>query len=330
MGAYPAVKLPDGTTCTSGPQCKLHGNMHSFMSQVNKQIKTQNKAAETESLENKTPVEIDTKLADIYNEYYKIRAEKQQYETYLKNARKQLDPTERHYSPRNEESAKQSVIRYTAKIQEIGQKADAVLKKTEPYDAEYQRRGRWTRAFLVDNNSGHVHKSTSCSTCYPTTEFVWLPEYSGKDEAGVVDDAGSAACTTCFPDAPVASRNRTSRIESPERREARVARETIAAEKKAAAEIKGITTPDGTPLRTKGYGVVKTARTAEIEAVSIRTYMLADDNRVQGRTGWASDDNRQDYASLVKALAHKKNTTYEAEDAYLKAKAQKKYNKEWV
>jgi len=40
MGNFPAVKLPDGKTCTSGPNCRIHGEAHKLLSQVTAHAET--------------------------------------------------------------------------------------------------------------------------------------------------------------------------------------------------------------------------------------------------------------------------------------------------
>ena len=70
----------------------------------------------------------------------------------------------------------------------------------------------WTRAFLVINSNGHVHSSMDCSTCFPTTRYQWLIQYSNDDEKTIVEDAGKDACTICYPSAPADVLNRPSRI----------------------------------------------------------------------------------------------------------------------
>lgn len=75
-------------------------------------------------------------------------------------------------------------------------------EQMRPLDAEYARRP-WSRFFLVPG--GHIHASTSCSTCNrdgKLTRFAWLPELSGKTEADAVTDQGAYLCTVCFPSAP--------------------------------------------------------------------------------------------------------------------------------
>jgi hypothetical protein len=60
----------------------------------------------------------------------------------------------------------------------------------------------WSRFFLVTSSSGHVHSSTHCQTCRPTTTYGWLPQLSGKDEATAVAELGPTLCSVCFASAP--------------------------------------------------------------------------------------------------------------------------------
>lgn len=103
-----------------------------------------------------------------------------------------------------------------------------------PLEAEYVRRGGWTRAFLVQNNGGHVHKSTNCSSCYASTRYAWLTDYSGKPEDKIIWAAGELACTICYPQARAEALTRVGEI----RRPADVEREQRAAEKASKAQAK--------------------------------------------------------------------------------------------
>jgi VCBS repeat-containing protein len=51
-----------------------------------------------------------------------------------------------------------------------------------------------------------------CNTCFPTTRYNWLVQYSNDDENTIVEDAGQDACTICYPSAPAEVLNRPSRI----------------------------------------------------------------------------------------------------------------------
>lgn len=189
-----------------------------------------------------------------------------------------------------------------------------VLAKLEN---EFGRRGGWSRAYLVTD--GHVHNSMNCSSCnrgeFPT-RFSWMIDYSGKSMAEIVEAAGERACTICYPDAPVARRDKGENVTVPqsvmltpeevERAEAREAEAKRRAEKKAKAALNAITQPDGTPLRDemgrdgrqKG-SIVKTVRTARIELKQECWYAYA----------WGDDDGRHErnIRHLARAVAWKEN-----------------------
>lgn len=106
----------------------------------------------------------------------------------------------------------------------------------------------WNRAFYVP--AGHVHKSRDCSTCYDSTEFTWLPKYSGGSEEEIVNDAGEEACTVCYPSAPAEVLNRPSVIVTADKiakAEAKAERE-IAKAQREAKRIASSPTRDGATL----------------------------------------------------------------------------------
>ena len=189
-----------------------------------------------------------------------------------------------------------------------------VLAKLEN---EFGRRSGWSRAYLVTD--GHVHSSMHCSSCnrgeFPT-RFFWMIDYSGKSHAEIIEAAGERACTICYPDAPVARRDKGEAVAVPksvmltseeiERAEAREAEAKRRAEKKAKAALNAITQPDGTPLRDevdrdgrqKG-SVVKTVRTARSELKRQCWYAYA----------WGDDDgaHERNVQHLGRAVAWKEN-----------------------
>lgn len=65
------------------------------------------------------------------------------------------------------------------------------------------RSAPWPRFFLVTSSDGHIHSSMSCSTCYWTTTYGWLPQLSGLTEADAVAAHGTILCSVCYPTAPV-------------------------------------------------------------------------------------------------------------------------------
>lgn len=129
--------------------------------------------------------------------------------------------------------------------------------EAKPLDALYNEH-RWTRAFLVDNTNGHVHRNRSCSTCFITTSYYWVIDFSGKDEAEIVDAAGERACTVCYPSAPVESLQKLTSIFSPTEKEAqaaKVARAIAKAQRDAKKAAAAITSTDGSPLKVEGRTV---------------------------------------------------------------------------
>lgn len=81
------------------------------------------------------------------------------------------------------------------------------MAQIQELDAEWVRRGCWSRFFLVVSSAGHIHSSTHCQTCRVTTAYGWLPDYSGQTEAEAIQSLGrhaDALCSVCFPTAPVA------------------------------------------------------------------------------------------------------------------------------
>lgn len=131
-----------------------------------------------------------------------------------------------------------------ARLVEVQREADALrrqlaaLEAEEAVIAEAHRVRQWSRSFLV--SGGHLHSSTACSTCYPTTSFFFIPALSGMTAEEIVDEAGERACTVCFPDAPVDALRRPSSLRTPDEAEAeaaRNARESARAQKAAEAIV---------------------------------------------------------------------------------------------
>jgi hypothetical protein len=88
--------------------------------------------------------------------------------------------------------------------------AEAIAVRDEAFlalDKANAKYGGWSRFFIVNNVGGHIHRTMSCSTCYPTTEFGWLPNLSGLTEADAVEEWGGILCSVCFPSAPVEHTN---------------------------------------------------------------------------------------------------------------------------
>lgn len=74
--------------------------------------------------------------------------------------------------------------------------------EAKPLEDLYEAK-QWSRFFMVQNHGGHIHRDMSCSTCYATTSYGWLPTLSGLTEKDAVEAHGPLLCSVCFPTAPV-------------------------------------------------------------------------------------------------------------------------------
>lgn len=87
-----------------------------------------------------------------------------------------------------------------SRVEEARAELKAILAEQLPLHQEFDRRGGWTRYYLVvPYRDGHVHRELHCSTCHPTTRYSWLPALSACDEGVMVDEYGDRACAVCFP-----------------------------------------------------------------------------------------------------------------------------------
>jgi hypothetical protein len=295
-----------------------------------------------------TPVEIDTVLADLWSKQqdaemrianYK-RAESEIYTTIekIKNGarlvqyRTALDGIE----------LMEKLSLLGRHIVAEGSKLAKLAKLAAPYEAEYVRRGCWNRVFLALSHDGHAHNGTECSTCHRgenPTQFAWLVQYSGKTEAEIVADAGWRACTTCYPSAPVGDdKTLPTKMFSPDEIEAakaREEREQAKAKRASDKAAKGITAPDGSPLRGR-HGRLETERAAVLEAteeLAERYTNRRADQLIEADPGLtpfiSPKDKRERWEAeargralpLIEAIAHKRGETVEAVLTELEAKA---------
>lgn len=79
---------------------------------------------------------------------------------------------------------------------------DTLEAECDAIDLEYTSRP-WSRFISVQG--GHIHSGTRCAggTIRVTTSLGWNPQLSGKTEAEAVELLGPLLCTHCFPSAPV-------------------------------------------------------------------------------------------------------------------------------
>lgn len=248
-----------------------------------------------------SPAEIDTRLNELAWRHAGLIASRQLAEQRL---RRTLMQPERQ------------------RLWDINQRIRADRDERHALEAEYDRRP-WTRAYVVPG--GHVHADYHCRTLRPDTRRYLAAQVSGLDEEQVVAAAGERACTVCYPSAPVDALNRKSTIFTPDEERAELDR-AARADKRAARTVaqagRGIGNPDGTPLRTHSYGVIRTERTAQIEYVDAAAYVAACDGGYP-HTG-RYDDCKAEAELILAALAHKRGTTVDAQRDLLAGHVAKK------
>ena len=163
------------------------------------------------TLETQTPTEIDTELARLYgrkldiareiHSAIQIKRENAKYERAgmmraPKDGSKHFRIVRLEKQERRARWAKVFIARIERELE-------------EPLHAEFDRRGGWSRYFMV--GGGHLH-FRGCSSLRPTTMVGWMPSESGKDESEVIGKWDETACTKCFPDAPVAPKSQAGTI----------------------------------------------------------------------------------------------------------------------
>lgn len=297
----------------------------------------------TEITSTMTPAEIDNILVDAEWENAKADNGKTAAENGIISATSQLttineilgyntisDSDKRYYIKRKSEQ-ESKIAAFKERIAEHKETLKTSSAQISLCNNEYNRRGGWTRFWIVTNANGHIHTSMSCSTCFPSTQYGWLPNLSGSTNEEVVELAGESACTICFPDAPVDTRNRPSQIEEPARKAAREAREAKAAEKAEKARQKGITAPDGGELRIKGHwSVIKTESEAQRLYVNARVSLLLHEaERYVIRNDHYLEELKENVSILLPALAKKRETTEEVQRDFLEKKVLAKIKREW-
>lgn len=203
--------------------------------------------------------------------------------------------------------------RLDAQADEYAPKVAAITDQMRPYHDEYDRRGGWTRALLVQNTGGHVHSSMGCSTCYPSTQYAWLVDYSGHDENQIVYAAGELACTVCYPSAPVEVLARVREIRRPTdlEREQRAAEKTA---KQAAAAAAAVVDP------TTGKTLFKTERAATNAIAS-----ALDSMHWYGDDHPSADEWQRTVDTTVAALAAKLGRDADAIMTECRQRADKKF-----
>ena len=258
-------------------------------------------------------VKIDTELSSWYHKRWDVSSK-------LDVAEDSIRFYEKHYPNLVEE-----IQKYKDKVAKLNQEYAKIQAEIKKLDAIYDQ-DPWTRAFLVINSNGHVHSSMDCNTCFPTTRYNWLVQYSNDDEKTIVEDAGQDACTVCYPSAPAEVLNRPSRIVTADK----IAKAKAKAERDAKREAKiakekaNAPTASGEPLKIIrsiykdgkiSYEWIKTERSAV-------TYWL-------NETAWSKHSPREDYTVealrlIVQNLAEKHGVSFDQQLKILENKLKKR------
>lgn len=233
--------------------------------------------------------------------------------------------------------------RAAADLTELRGKAYVLNGFISALESEYERRGRWTRYFVVDNNNGHLHTHTRCQNTYETTEWVWMPGMSGMTYAEAVAEGGKLSCLSCFPGfREEIEAGREPRFETPRMKKTREEREALAAKKAHDKATKGITNPDGSTLyqvsddnkggwRETTY-VVKTAIAAKRNAMDA-AFSLYFYNEKHPTAPGVTHPQTAAWEETVRrnteALAAKEDATVEALRAEIQKKVEAKYRREY-
>lgn len=172
--------------------------------------------------EYRSPTEIDTRLAELYQDELRIRRDlaalADRAHRAVGDTRQKLRFTtgrwERSTSdvlatdPATLASYEQAnFARIVAEHERAADALHAVAVEQGNLEAIYNA-NPWPRFFHVSNLNGHIHRTAPnhpdrCQTCKPDTPYRWLPALSGLTEDDAVKAIGPVLCSVCFPSAPV-------------------------------------------------------------------------------------------------------------------------------
>lgn len=310
----------------------------------------------TETLTRQRKVEIDTRIAETNSLlYYKEREIAQildKLHRFIGDERVLCNPND---NPNDPYSAKKWAKTHAATIA-IAETLtdDTVIQRvvqtywtlTDEYStllaenaalSEIWQEHQWSRFYYVQNNNGHIHKDTYCSTCYDTTRFAWLTDLSDQTEAEAVESFGKVLCSVCYPSAPTdwTDGEPIEKIKAREEAEVRKA-------ERLAKKLEKALLPDASPLllyrdndpRPTKIETLAQAKTwlrkasdyrAEFAAGFWTNYESVDQvlTRCMNYERWTPENEK----AVIDAIAAKTETTPEAVAAEFKDKAEKKAKK---
>jgi hypothetical protein len=258
-------------------------------------------------------VKIDTELSSWHDKRWTVSYK-------IEDAQDSIKFYEKHYPNRVEE-----IQKHKDKVAELSKEYAQIKLEIARLDAIYDQ-DPWTRAFLVINSNGHVHSSMDCNTCFATTRYQWLIQYSNDDEKTIVEDAGQDACTICYPSAPAEVLNRPSRIVT----EDKVAKAKAKAERDAKREAKIAKEKANAPTKSGEFlyfkqgrytQVIKTERTAVSEWLNNQYWILNSSNPE------SQESKKQVNEIICQNLAEKNGVSFDQQLKILENKYKKRGNR---
>jgi hypothetical protein len=260
----------------------------------------------------RTPVEIDTRINELDYRYAGMIAQHNAAESVMT----------RKHTPATAAAALRT-------LDELAPKIDANREERGKLEAEYERRGTWSRAYVVPG--GHVHRDYDCHTLYRTTVRFLAAEVSGFNETQVVEAAGERACTVCYPSAPVDVLKRATRIFTPDEQEtadARAAKERKQAEREAATLT--VTLVDDLTGKTcpQTFRTVRAARNEALSEYGWALYGVAYYGETNPNTIVRGRIRLHNVETLAAAIAEREGAAIETVREELTNKGRAKFNRE--
>jgi hypothetical protein len=242
------------------------------------------------------PIEIDGHLARLGAEADRLEAAITRSQRKIAQLREMPEAGREYYAGTNENEQEDLIRQAQERLTEISFHFVAL-------NAEYARRGGWSRYYLVED--GHLHYDVSGSRCsrIPSTTHYWMTEFSGMPSKMVIAKAQDRVCTTCFPDAPVVKRSPHPRFMTLTEAE-KAAHAEEKARKAAAKKAAQITTPEGGELIVQGSHI-KTERAAWNRAMADATTLAYYGEK-------HADGERAAIELCLAALAHRRGVTVES------------------
>lgn len=191
-----------------------------------------------------TPIEIDTKLAELYFAESKARTEYDRIRQDLVDA---IIAKEKGESRWGMSYSEDDLLKAEATLK-------AVIAEIEPLEAIYEAEP-WSRYWHVTNANGHIHRNQSCSSCFPDTQYGWRTDLSGLSEVEVVEREAYNVCSVCMPIAPAeqrAAREYFNKQQREARKAEKDAKKNEKLAKAATRAVKFLAKVDG--IVTKEYG----------------------------------------------------------------------------